>query len=153
MDKVSVAVATADDIEPMVELLAELFAQEQDFSPDPAKQEQALRLIVANPAYGHLFVLKVNDETVGMANALITVSTAEGGRVLLLEDVILKRDWRGRGLGRRLLEHVFDWAAGQGMARVSLLTDADNAEAQAFYRRLDFQPSAMRLMRKRLAAD
>jgi hypothetical protein len=32
-----------------------------------------------------------------MANALITLSTAEGGRVLLLEDVIVNTGYRGAG--------------------------------------------------------
>ena len=42
------------------------------------------------------------------------------------------------------------WAAGAGMARVTLLADRQNAEALAFYDRLGFAPSAMCVLRKAL---
>jgi ribosomal protein S18 acetylase RimI-like enzyme len=86
-----------------------------------------------------------------MANALTTVSTAEGRRGVLLEDVIVKAAFRGQKLGRRLVEHVFAWAAKAGMPRVTLLADKDNAPAVGFYGRLGFAPSAMRVLRKNLA--
>jgi len=151
MEGISVGAAMPDDLEALADLLAELFLLESDFSPDRAKQLVALRHILDNPALGRLFVLRANGEVAGMANALITVSTAEGGPVLLLEDVILKRAYRGGGLGRRLVEHVLAWAAEAGMTRVTLLADQDNAAALDFYRRLGFESSSMRVLRKPLA--
>jgi ribosomal protein S18 acetylase RimI-like enzyme len=70
--------------------------------------------------------------------------------VLLLEDVIVSGVYRGAGLGRRLVEHVCAWAKAEGMSRVTLLADKDNAPALAFYEKLGFGPSAMRLLRKPL---
>ena len=102
--------ATADDLESMADLLAELFTLESDFKPERAKQIAGLRLIFDNPTVGQLFVLRVDGQIAGMANALYTVSTAEGGRVVLLEDVIVKAALRGRKLGRRLIEHILAWA-------------------------------------------
>ena len=87
-------------------------------------------------------MLRISGKVAGMANALITISTAEGGRVLLLEDVIVYREHRGRGFGRRLVEHVLDWAHGQGMTRVTLLADRENQPALDFYRRLGFETFA-----------
>ncbi len=97
-----------------------------------------------------LFVLRIGGEVAGMANALITVSTAEGGRVLLLEDVIVRREHRGGGLGRRLVEHVLDWAREQGITRVTLLADRDNRSALDFYRKLGFEHSNMMVLRRKL---
>ena len=148
--EISVAFARVDDLETLADLLAELFTLESDFQPERDKQLRALRLIVDNPAIGRLFVVRVGSEIAGMANALITISTAEGGRVVLLEDVIVKAAFRGRKLGRQLLSHVLDWAAGEGMPRVTLLADRDNAAALAFYAGLGFAPSAMRVLRKTL---
>lgn len=134
----------------MAGLLAELFAQESDFHPDHARQLAGLRQILSHPERGQLFVARVDGEVVGMANALITISTAEGGEVAILEDVIVRERHRRLGVGRRLVGHVLDWAAGQGLRRVSLLTDAANEAAQAFYGSLGFQPSGMRVMRRPL---
>lgn len=150
MDEFSVDFAAVNELEALADLLSELFDLECDFTPDRAKQLAALRSIIDNPMLGRLFVLRANGQVVGMANALITISTAEGGPVLLLEDVILKREHRGAGLGRRLVEHVLAWAAAQGMARVTLLADRDNAAALGFYSRLGFRSSAMQVLRKSL---
>ena len=141
--------ASADELPQLADLLDELFTLENDFKPEREKQLRGLRLILDNPALGRLFVLRDGERVLGMANVLITVSTAEGARVLLLEDVIVRREQRGNGLGRKLLEHVFNWAAAQGITRVTLLADKENAAALDFYRKLGFDDSHMQVMRKR----
>ncbi|MBU1447866.1 MAG: GNAT family N-acetyltransferase [Gammaproteobacteria bacterium] len=142
--------ATAADLPQLADLLSELFALESDFAPDRDKQLRGLRLILDEPQLGRLFVLRIDGAVAGMANALITVSTAEGGKVLLLEDVIVSRAHRGGGLGRKLVAHVLDWAQQQGMTRVTLLADRDNAPALDFYRALGFEGSHMTVLRKNL---
>lgn len=142
--------ATHTDVEAMAELLSELFMLESDFQPEHDKQLRGLRLVLDNPQIGRLFVLRVEGEVAGMANALITVSTAEGGPVFLLEDVIVKARFRGHQFGRRLVEHVLDWARANAMPRVTLLADKGNAPALAFYERLGFAPSAMTVRRRAL---
>lgn len=145
---ITIDFATAADLDALADLLAELFMLESDFRPVREKQLRGLRLILDAPQIGRLFVLRVGGRVAGMANALITVSTAEGRPVVLLEDVIVGAAWRGRGLGRRLVEHVLGWAEMAGMARVTLLADRDNMSALAFYEALGFAPSAMRVLRR-----
>jgi len=142
--------ATSTDLPAMADLLHELFTLESDFQPERKRQLAGLQTILDTPALGRLFVLRVDGKVVGMANALITVSTALGTPVVLLEDVIVNKGQRGNGLGRRLVEHVFDWAKAQGMGRVTLLADEDNTPALAFYARLGFEKSAMVVRRKLL---
>lgn len=149
-EKVEISFATENDLPYLVELLAELFSLESDFNPDREKQLQGLRLILKAPDSGRLFVLRVEGRLVGMANALITVSTAEGGLVLLLEDVIVSRELRGRGLGRLLVEHVLEWARKNGLVRVTLLADQNNQAALDFYRKLGFEASSMKVLRAKL---
>ena len=148
--KIALDFATTADLDAMADLLAELFTLESDFKPEREKQLRGLRLILDNPTIGQLFILRVDGQIAGMANALKTVSTAEGCQVVLLEDVIIRAEFRGQKLGRRLVEHVLECAAANGLPRVTLLADKDNAPAQAFYRRLGFEPSAMRVLRKNL---
>ena len=142
--------ATAADLPAMADLLYELFTLESDFKPEREKQIAGLQLILDTPQIGKLFVLRVDGRVAGMANALITVSTAQGTRVLLLEDVIVSARYRVAGLGRQLVEHVCEWAKAEGMTRVTLLADKDNAKALAFYDRLGFEKSAMVVRRKGL---
>lgn len=142
--------ATAEDLPAMADLLHELFTLESDFQPRRDQQLRGLQQILAAPALGQLFVVRADVRVIGMANALISVSTALGSAVALLEDVIVQREYRGQGLGRRLVEQVCAWAKSQGMVRVTLLADKDNSAALAFYETLGFAPSAMVVRRKLL---
>jgi GNAT superfamily N-acetyltransferase len=147
---IQIEFATAADLPYMADLLAELFTLESDFKPDREKQIKGLRTILDEPELGKLFVLRVDGKVAGMANALFTISTAEGGRALLLEDVIVNRDYRGRGFGRQLVEYVLNWAKLRGIVRITLLADRDNRSALDFYHRLGFGDSNMTVLRKKL---
>jgi GNAT superfamily N-acetyltransferase len=142
--------ANADDLPQLAELLAELFTLESDFQPERDKQLRGLRLILDHPLQGRLFVVRDGTKVAGMACALISISTAEGGRVMLLEDVIMNSEYRGRGLGRELIEYVLAWAKLEKLLRVTLLTDRDNRAAQAFYKKQGFCPSHMLVLRQSL---
>ncbi len=150
---IEISEAQAGDLDQLADLLAELFTLESDFRPDRGKQLRGLRLILDEPAFGRIFVLRDRCRVVGMANLLFTVSTAEGCRVAVLEDVIVRGEYRGRGLGRRLVEHALAWAEAAGMARITLLADRGNEAALAFYRRLGFGPSQMVVLRRRLVSS
>ncbi len=147
---VQIDFATEEDLPQLADLLAELFALESDFQPDREKQMRGLRLILNDPAIGRLFVLRVDGKVTGMANALITISTAEGGPVVLLEDIIISGTHRSMGLGRRLFDHVVAWGQVLGMKRVTLLADGNNRSALAFYDNLKFELSNMVVLRKPL---
>jgi GNAT superfamily N-acetyltransferase len=142
--------AASTDLDAMAGLLHELFTLESDFRPQREKQLAALRWILDHPAHGRLFVLRDAGGVVGMVNALISISTAEGGPVLILEDVIVAAGHRGSGHGRRLVEHVLAWATAQSMSRVTLLADRENESALRFYRTLGFEESAMVVRRRKL---
>jgi len=139
----NITAATVEDIPALAELLTLLFAQEADFSPDLAKQKEGLRLIVTQPEVGRILVARRDGRIVGMVNLLFTVSTAMGGRAAILEDMIVTPEERGRGTGAELLQHAVRTARDCGCLRITLLTDRNNVQAQAFYRRHGFTPSAM----------
>ncbi|MGO9484839.1 MAG: GNAT family N-acetyltransferase [Rhodomicrobium sp.] len=143
----SIECAKLDDVAALAGLLAILFAQEADFAGDRSKQERALRLIIANPETGAIFIARNGSVAVGMVSLLFTVSTAQGGPACWLEDMVLHPDWRGGGLGTQLLQHAIDWARGRGFTRISLLTDKTNEGAIRFYRRQGFVESAMTVLR------
>ncbi|MCB1228319.1 MAG: GNAT family N-acetyltransferase [Verrucomicrobiales bacterium] len=139
--------ATLDDMPRLVELLLALFEEEQDFVPDPRKQEHGVRMILEQPNRGRIFVLRTDHQVIGMANLLFTISTAEGGLVVLLEDVIIHPQHRGQGYGGLLLNHVIEYAGSKGFKRITLLTDRISAESQSFFQKHGFKFSSMIPMR------
>jgi GNAT superfamily N-acetyltransferase len=142
--------AAPKDLPQMVLLLGKLFEQEAEFTPDPAKQEAALKMIFADPKAGRLYVARDGQKVVAMASLLYTVSTAEGGKAALFEDLVVHEDYRKQGIGARLLEHVIAQARAEGVLRLTLLTDMQNEQAQALYRRLGFVGSPMKPMRLKI---
>lgn len=135
--------ATIDDVPELVILLGQLFETENDFSTNSRHQRKGLLRIIKHPEIGSILVMKDGAAVIGMVNLLYTVSTAEGGPVALLEDLILGPDYRGRGLGDRLFRHAIGHAKKKGISRITLLTDGDNRRAIRFYRRHGFTRSSM----------
>jgi len=142
--------ATPKDLPQMVRLLGELFEHEAEFTPNAAKQESALGMILADPDIGRLYVARDGAKVVAMASLLFTVSTAEGGRAALFEDLVVRSDYRKQGIGAKLLEYVIGQARNEGVLRLTLLTDMQNEQAQALYRRLGFVGSPMKPMRLKI---
>ncbi len=142
--------AAAKDLPQMVELLGSLFEQEAEFSPDASKQETALKMIFADAKLGKLYVAREGAKVVAMASLLFTVSTAEGGRAALFEDLVVRPEYRNQGIGARILEYVIEQARAEGVLRLTLLTDMQNEQAQALYRRLGFVGSPMKPMRLKI---
>jgi GNAT superfamily N-acetyltransferase len=135
--------ATMDDLPLLVDLLHDLFTMEADFVPDRDRQERGLRLILEQPSRGRIFVLRNDYQVIGMINLLITISTAEGGFVLLLEDLVVHREHRGQGYGSKLLDHAIDFARKKNFLRITLLTDQGNESSKRFYLARGFVESDM----------
>jgi GNAT superfamily N-acetyltransferase len=152
MSELRIEPATLDDLSELTELLMDLFSQEEDFSPDHDKQLRGLRLLLEQPSRGRIFVLRNHKQIIGMINLLITISTAEGGFVLLLEDLVIRNQHRGQGYGSRLLNHAISFARQKNFLRITLLTDRPEA-SRRFYLKHGFQESGMIPMRLYLAHD
>jgi N-acetylglutamate synthase-like GNAT family acetyltransferase len=139
--------ATIEDLPQLVELLVALFSEEADFDPNKAKQEHGLRMILEQPNRGRIFVLRTDHQVIGMVNLLFTISTAEGGLVVLMEDVIVHPQHRRQGYGGMLLKHAIHFARDKHFRRITLLTDRISAQSQAFFANHGFAFSSMIPMR------
>jgi GNAT superfamily N-acetyltransferase len=146
-ENVVIEPATEADLDELSEMLGDLFTQEGDFRPDKERQLRGLRLIFEQPSRGRVFVLRQNGAIVGMINLLFTISTAEGGFVMLLEDLVIHKKYQGKGYGSKLLQHAIDFAKEKNFLRITLLTDRPENVAQEFFRHHGFVESSMIPMR------
>ena len=152
-DGLRIEPATIEDLHDLTELVMELFRLEEDFQPDRNKQEHGLRLILEQPNKGRIFALRNKHKIIGMVNLLFTISTAEGGPVILLEDFIVHPDHRRRGYGSQLLNHVIDFAEKREFRRITLLTDRISKDSQGFFTQHEFSHSHMVPMRRQLSSS
>lgn len=120
------------DIDSIVGLLRELFCIEADFVFDPEKQRQGLQQLL-NSEKDTMLVAESDNNVVGFCTLQTLISTAEGGRVGLLEDLIVAEAYRNQGIGKKLLEEALHWANSQDLKRLQLLADSNNLPALDFY--------------------
>jgi GNAT superfamily N-acetyltransferase len=79
-------------------------------------------------------VAQVNSEIVGMALYYHTFSTWRG-RMMYLEDLIVRDDMRNRGIGRRLVDRFIEEAKAAGAVMCKWQVLDWNADAIRFYKR------------------
>lgn len=137
------------DVSAMCGLLAELFSLERDFSPAVERQERGLKLLLREHQ-ALVLVAEAGGQVVGMVTLQTLISTAQGGRVGLVEDLVIAAGWRAAGLGSRLLAAILEQAAHQGLTRVQLLVDEDNQAAKGFYRSQGLKRTHLRTWRQML---
>jgi ribosomal protein S18 acetylase RimI-like enzyme len=143
-----VVTASIEDLPGLTDLVVDLFAASDEFDSNHDVQERGLALILEQPSRGRIFVVRNETRIIGMVNLLFTISTAMGGFVILMEDVIVHPAHRGQGYGTMLLDHVIEFAKQKDFKRITLLTDKISAESQHFFRKNGFEYSNMIPMRR-----
>ncbi|HBI15728.1 MAG TPA: GNAT family N-acetyltransferase [Desulfobulbaceae bacterium] len=131
------------DIPRMAELLRGLFSLETEFTFNAAVQSRGLGLLLKD-SRSLVAVAEMVEKVVGMGTGQRVISTAEGGPSILVVD----EAWRGHGIGRRLVEHLVDWAGTYNATRIQLLADTTNTSALQFYQRLGFEQTRMICLRR-----
>ncbi|MBN1509449.1 MAG: GNAT family N-acetyltransferase [Sedimentisphaerales bacterium] len=153
--------ATNADCEPVRTLVFTVLA-EYGLKPDPACTDADLRDIEESyfnrggvfyvleaednsviGSYGLYPVVEESPETGDRRPEMSTVSSLQPTASSLtceLRKMYLHRDHRGKGLGKRLLEHALSEARRLGFATVTLETASVLKEAIRLYERYGFQP-------------
>jgi len=95
-----------------------------------------------------LLVAEDESEVIGMCSAQTLVSTAEGGIVAIVEDLVVKAPWRGKGIGQLLLKAIEKWGR-KHVLRFQLLCDRENKIALSFYQKNGWKLTQLICLRKK----
>ncbi|UWG97831.1 GNAT family N-acetyltransferase [Dehalobacter sp. DCM] len=136
------------DIQDLSHLLSDLFSIENDFTPNDVLQKRGLEMLLQDPENRCIYVAELNHRIIGMVTCQILISTAEGGPSALIEDLIVEKEQRGNGLGKRLLDRIEQWAAEKGARRFQLLADKNNTPALDFYKKNSWHGTQLICLRK-----
>jgi ribosomal protein S18 acetylase RimI-like enzyme len=125
---------------------ARRFHGESGYEVGPA-QAMAIHTLCSDPSLGRAWLLADGrGRDVGYALAFWRHSIDHGGRVAVLDDLWIDAAFRGRGLGRRLVEAVLADMSACGARAVVLEADPADAPAMSFYARLGFAPKGTALL-------
>jgi len=132
------------DIPDLIQLLKELFSVEKDFKFDPEKQKNGLELLIKKPAtVAHVLVVEDKGQCIGLVTVQFVISTDEGAKSALIEDMVIRKDYRHRGIGSRLLDTMISWCRIRGIVRIQLLADKNNLLALRFYKKRGWQSTQL----------
>jgi GNAT superfamily N-acetyltransferase len=88
----------------------------------------------------HALVAERDGEIVGIVHYIFHRSTWTKGPYCYLQDLFTAERARGGGVGRKLIEAVYERAKAEGASRVYWLTQESNATARALYDKLADRP-------------
>jgi ribosomal protein S18 acetylase RimI-like enzyme len=98
---------------------------------------------------GVCFVAEVNGNIVGyVAGKIQKAELWTTARRAELENIFVKPTWRGKGVGRLLVEKMADWARKKEVNFLFLSVYAQNSKARSFYEKVGFGTVALTVERK-----
>ena len=143
VDRFTIRPAELADVPVLLALVRELAEYEREPAAVVAT-EQHLReaLFPADPeaARSHALVAQDAGTVVGMAIWYVTFSTWTGRHGIWLEDLYVRPQHRGSGLGKALLARLAATAVDRGWTRLEWWVLGWNAPSVAFYDSLGAQP-------------
>lgn len=136
----SIRPARASDAQALWSLIHELAVYERlehlvEATPDDLRRH----LFGPHPA-AEAVLAELDGQAVGFALFFSNFSTFRGLPGLYLEDLFVKADHRGLGIGKALLRHLAALAVERGCGRLEWAVLDWNAPSIAFYKSLDAQP-------------
>lgn len=102
----------------------------------PLDRDQWASLIAAPETYIAL-AREVNSSWILGMGTLASYGVASG-RKGWIEDVVVEADWRGKGVGRAIIEELLTEARRRGLAAVYLTSNPQREAANHLYRALGF---------------
>ncbi len=132
----SIRPAGPDDVEDLHAFVVAL-AEAEDFPGEVTARPEDLRAaLFGESPVARAVVATVDGIAVGFALWYPTYSTIVGRPGLHLEDLYVRAEHRGAGIGLLLLRHLAREALGRGCARLEWWVLRTNEPALRFYRRL-----------------
>jgi GNAT superfamily N-acetyltransferase len=136
----TIRLATAADAPVILELIRELASYERAADEVVATEADLAATLFGDDAVGFCHLAELDGRVVGFALWFRNLSTWQGRPGIYLEDLFVKPEVRGHGLGKALLMTLVDIARERGYGRVEWLVLDWNEAAMSFYRSLGAAP-------------
>ena len=104
----------------------------------PEALKHALRLFLARPELGFVWLALDADTVVGCCVVCYAISTSAGAIVAKLDDVCVLPGREGQGIGTALIDSLKTELRSRGVRRIDTSCHLDNLRAREFYLRLGF---------------
>jgi GNAT superfamily N-acetyltransferase len=138
--RIGIRPATAGDVPLIFQLIRELAEYEKLLHEMTATEEQLASTLFGTRPAAEVVIATADDVPVGFAVFFANYSTFLGRPGLYLEDLFVRPQARGLGIGRALLEYLARLAVDRGWGRLEWRVLDWNEPSIAFYKRLGAEP-------------
>lgn len=136
MTDVRIRAARTRDVNDLFALIRELASQERALAKFGLTPETLKGVLFGKQKRAACFVATIDAKPVGLALWFYAFSSLRGGWMIFLEDLVVRRHYRGRGIGRALLAHIAKHAVRENCLGVVWVARTSNRRAVSFYKRL-----------------
>jgi GNAT superfamily N-acetyltransferase len=134
--EIQIRTAIADDAPLVLAFIRELAAYERLSDEVIATEDDLRRTLFGEPAHAGCRIAEIDGRPAGFALFFFSYSTFLGRPGLYLEDLFVRPEFRGRGVGRTVLSDLARIAVERGCGRMEWSVLDWNEPALGFYRRL-----------------
>ena len=142
--------ASPSDVEQLIAMMDEFYA-EGGFPLNHHRTTEAFTTLIADDRLGCVFFIQAGAEDVGYVVVTLCYSMEFGGPNAFVDDLFVRKPFRGAGLGTAALTGLRDEFTKRGVRAIHVVTGRDNAAAQAVYRRAGFAHTDRELLTLKLA--
>ena len=139
--------AAQSDADELVELMREFYAFDH-IAFDEGAARGALRQILGDSRFGVVHLIRAGAETAGYLVLTFGFSLEFHGRDAFVDELYLRENFRGRGIGKACIEFAAEVCRAEGITALHLEAERANTRAQALYRREGFRDHDRYLMTK-----
>jgi GNAT superfamily N-acetyltransferase len=132
--------ATEADVPRILQFIRDLAVYEKLEHRVIATEAALRQTLFGNPRFAEVLFASVDKEDVGFALFFHNYSTFLGQPGIYLEDLFVKSQMRGRGVGKALLAHLARLAKERGCGRLEWAVLKWNTPSIDFYKRLGAIP-------------
>jgi GNAT superfamily N-acetyltransferase len=109
----------------------------------PEEMRDRLARLMARPDHV-VFVAESSNCIVGLVGVYLVDALEFSGKYGRLTGMVVDENWRGRGIGRLLMDWIESWLIEQGARMLILTSGSQRSEAHQFYRHLGYAETGLR---------
>ncbi len=139
-EMLTIRATTINDVPVILELIKELAEYEKLSHEVKTTEDDLKNSLFGNKNYANAILAEYENKPVGMAIYFNNFSTFVGRPGIYLEDLYVKPEFRGKGIGKSLLEYLINIAKENNFGRVEWAVLDWNEPAINFYKKLGAVP-------------
>lgn len=143
--EILIRTANKKDIDSIYNLLKELYETIEDKSGlDIEKAYEKLEFFISNDN-NLTFVAECEGNIVGFISVFIRKTILHTLPSALIEELVVDKNYRGKGIGKRLIEAVIKKCEELNIGEIEVSTEITNINAREFYKSMGFKEKGILL--------